>query len=695
MTSQAPADTLASRTSRIRGAGALLVAALALGIAASPEWTDGLREAWFDRYQRLYPRVVDTLPATIVEIDARSLDAIGRWPWPRSTLADLVVRIAEHEPAAVGLDILMPEPDARDRSPASGPVAQVVPDTAAGNDELLARALQTVPTVLAIAGMPEATGVTVRASPVSVQGSTDPSTLPLLRFGGALGSLDRLSNAAAGWGLVSVESEGGVIRRVPLVADVGGTIVGAFAVEMLRVGTRGRALRLLTDDGGVRGVMLGRSTFATEHDGRVRIHFSRRIADRFVSASDVLHGRIESRQFRGQLVIIAATGLGLGDYHATPVGERMPGAEIHAQLIESLHGNSLLFRPAWAPLAEGAVVALFGLLLVWATPAWKTRNAAALAFACIVTPLLAGYLAFVTSRMLFNASSPAVALALIFTLLMAMTLAEANRHRHALERVVQRQREHAARVAGELDAARAIQLAMLPRAELLAGDARVDIAATMLPAREVGGDLYDFFRLDDRRLFLLVGDVAGKGLPASLFMAVTKALYKSTTLRGAAPDIGALMCAANAEISRDNPQMLFVSAFAAVLDLAKGELAYCNAGHDNPIRITPSGGALVSVDDGDGPPLCVVDDYAYRGATFALSPGEALCIVSDGVPEARDAGGVMFGSARLAALLREVSQGNPSARAIVDGICAGVARFTAGAPAYDDMTVLVVRWRGP
>lgn len=660
-----------------------------------PRGIDGLREAWFDGYQRLNPRTVDALPATIVEVDARSLAAIGRWPWPRSTLAELVERVGAHGPAALGVDILMPEPDSRaaNAMPRDSQSREPVV-TSPGNDERLARALAKFPSVLAVAGMPEYTGVTVRAAPIAVQGGSDPTALPMLRFGGALGSVETLSNAASGWGLVSVEADGGVVRRVPLIADVGGTMVGAFAIEMFRVAARERALRLVADDTGVQGIVLGRSLITTERDGHVRVHFSNRLGERFVSAADVLQQRADPARFRDKLVIIAATGLGLGDYHATPVGERMPGAEVHAQLIESLYGNTLLRRPAWAALAECAVVVLLGALLIWATPLWKPRNAAALALGCIVVTMLAGYVAFSTHRLLFDAATPAIALGVVFTALLAMTLAEANRHRRSLERVVHRQREHAARLAGELDAARSIQLAMLPRADLLAGDPRVDIAVSMLPAREVGGDLYDFFLLDDRRLFFLVGDVAGKGLAASLFMAVTKALYKSATLRTDDPDMGALMCAANVEISRDNPQMLFVSAFAAVLDLASGDVAYCNAGHDNPLRIAPAGADLVAVAEGDGPPLCVVDGYAYRGATFTLSPGEALCIVSDGIPEARDAQGAMFGSARLAALLRDLPEGERTARAIVDAICAGVAAFTAGAAPYDDMTVLAVRWRG-
>jgi serine phosphatase RsbU (regulator of sigma subunit) len=702
LTPDAAPQAPAPRTVRIRLAGSALVAALALLIAWAPSWTGPLREAWFDGYQRMAPRVVGAMPATIVEIDAKSLAALGRWPWPRSTLAELVARVAAMQPAVVGIDIFMPEPDPLSperllRDAGARPPARAAELAALStHDALLARALAATPSVLAVAGMPEPTGMPLRAPPFVVQnpaGATPVAELDVERFGGALVSIDEINAAASGWGLISADPAGGVIRRIPMVADVGGTLIGALAIEMFRVARGTPALRLVASGSTIRGVAIGNAFVATEADGHARVYFSRRHADRFVSAVDVLQGRTDPAQLAQQFVLIAVTGIGLGDYFATPVGERMPGSEIHAQLIENLSEGTLLHRPAWMPFAEAAGFAVLGALLVWATPLWKPRNAAGIALACLLLAVAAGYTAFRLDRLLIDAATPAVGLALTFGTMLVLTLAEATRHRHALERVVQHQREHAARVAGELDAARRIQMAMLPRAETLAGEPRVDLAATMLPAREVGGDLYDFFMLDVRRLFFLVGDVAGKGLSASIFMAVSKALYKSTTLRTAAPDMGALMTAANAEVSRDNPQMLFVTVFAGLLDLDTGELAYCNAGHENPCRIHPADAAVGRIVDGDGPPLCVVDEFAYRGAKLTLRPGEALCLVSDGVTEAHDPAGELFGHERLERLLLALRGSERSARAIVDGVCAGVATFVAGAEASDDLTVLVLRWR--
>jgi serine phosphatase RsbU (regulator of sigma subunit) len=216
-----------------------------------------------------------------------------------------------------------------------------------------------------------------------------------------------------------------------------------------------------------------------------------------------------------------------------------------------------------------------------------------------------------------------------------------------------------------------------------------------MPAREVGGDLYDFFLLDDRRLFFMVGDVAGKGLSASIFMAVSKALYKSAMLRAPRADIGDIMTTANAEVSRDNREMLFVTAFAAILDLHSGELSYCNAGHDNPFRLHPPPAGLSRIEDGDGPPLCAVSDFDYRGARCQLAPGEMLCLMTDGVTEAQTPAGQLYGNERLQRLLQDLQHRGVDARTLVEAVQADVAAFAAGGEPADDLTILALRWNGP
>jgi serine phosphatase RsbU (regulator of sigma subunit) len=358
-------------------------------------------------------------------------------------------------------------------------------------------------------------------------------------------------------------------------------------------------------------------------------------------------------------------------------------------LLENMNERAFLVRPRWAPYVESAALLLVGALLIWLTPRWPVRYMTIVALACVAALIALAYAMFRMDRLLLDAATPALGLWLLFATLLALQLADTTRHRKALQQVLQREREESARVAGELQAARRIQLDTLPRADRVR-DPRIELAASMEPAQEVGGDLYDFFPLDENRLFFMLGDVSGKGLSASIFMAVSKALCKSTMLRASDADLGALLSQANVEVERDNPGALFVTVFAGVLDMRSGALEYCNAGQENPWRVKADGGGVSRLTEGGAPPLCVVDDFVYRAASTQLQPGDLLCIVSDGVTEANNRTGELYGTARVDRLLANVD----SAPAAVDAIGRDVRKFADGAEPADDMTVLGVRWRG-
>ena len=203
------------------------------------------------------------------------------------------------------------------------------------------------------------------------------------------------------------------------------------------------------------------------------------------------------------------------------------------------------------------------------------------------------------------------------------------------------------------------------------GETRFDLYAMLEPAREVGGDLYDFFLLDADHLFFMIGDVSGKGLPGSLFMAISKALYKSTALRRHG-QVAVMMREADAEISRDNTEGLFVTVLAGILDARTGALEYCSAGHEPPLLLPRGARALQRLDEGGGPPLCAVDGFPYEPATRRLEPGDTLCLITDGVTEAAGPDGQLYGRERLDALLgsprrraasaAEVGRGDPPRR---------------------------------
>jgi adenylate cyclase len=690
---------------RIGLVGIALSVAFAALTWLQPAWADRLQSASFDAYQSLAPRQVSVLPVTVVEIDQKSLAGIGQWPWPRTQLARLVNTLKRADAAAIGLNVLMPEADAL--SPERLLSDSTVQDRSVvaalrsllSYDAVLASALASAPTVLAFVGTADASWTPLRAAPITVQAKRtggDAAELAVVHHAGALTSIDELNSQASGWGLISVDTTRGIVRRIPLVASVQGTLVPTLAVEMLRVAYRAPVIRLTTTTGGsLTALSVGPTRVPTERDGAVRVYYSKHRADRFVSAIDVLEDRVDPSLLRKQLVLIGPTAFGLQELQDTPIGERMSGSEIQAQLLENLLDGTLLHRPRWAPAAEALLVLVGGLLLVWAMRRLHPLSAALLMLVLVALSIVGAFVLFRVERVLLDTATPSLYLLLTFGVLLVLSLAEATRQRRSLESVVQGQRERTARIAGELEAAQRIQTASLPRPDLLREDGRADLYAALTPAREVGGDLYDYFMLDDDRLFLLIGDVAGKGLTASIFMAVSKALYKGLMIRTPGADIGDIMTAANAEVSRDNVEMLFVTVFAAILDLRSGELAYCNAGHENPYLLRPGSAHPEPIADGDGPPLCAMTEFQYRSARRSLVPGEWLCLMTDGVTEAQNAAGVLYGHVRAERVIVELFGRDANARELVTGLQADVLAFEDGAEANDDLTLIALRWNGP
>jgi sigma-B regulation protein RsbU (phosphoserine phosphatase) len=216
----------------------------------------------------------------------------------------------------------------------------------------------------------------------------------------------------------------------------------------------------------------------------------------------------------------------------------------------------------------------------------------------------------------------------------------------------------------------------------------IEMAATLIPARAVGGDLYDFLVVDDM-LWFVIADAAGKGVSAALFMAVTRTLFRAVAHDTAT--VSSVVSRMNSELARDNERQFFVTTLVGRLDLKSGGLSFCNAGHPPALRAgtgeTPQPMSAIG-----GMALGIVEDLRYVEGNARLAPGDVLVLYTDGVTEAINAGGELFSDARLMKVVADNSL--TPAGDIVSAIVAAVNGFAAGAPQEDDITVLAIRYAG-
>lgn len=296
-----------------------------------------------------------------------------------------------------------------------------------------------------------------------------------------------------------------------------------------------------------------------------------------------------------------------------------------------------------------------------------------------------------TSKMLYDASLFFVLpRALILLGLSSICTSMAKRTRNLLDRQI-KDSEERQRISTELDVATHIQADMLPRIFPAFSDRpEFDIYASMNPAKEVGGDFYDFFMVDDTHLAIVVADVSGKGVPAALFMVIGKTLIKDHTKPNA--DLGAVFSEVNDLLCESNSEGLFITAFEGVLDLVTGAFTFVNAGHEMPF-IARAGGVYESYKLRPGFVLAGMEHMKYQSGQITLSPGDKIFQYTDGVTEATNEAMELYGMERLTDVLQKNAGCRPAD--LLPAVKADIDAFVGEAPQFDDITMLCVEYRKP
>ena len=663
---------------------AMALIAVLVSLAAG----ERMQRAVFDSWQSLRPRDLSATDVRVVLVDNQSVEILGPWPWPRYYLARLTEQLAERGARVIAFDILLSEHDRvtpetfvslyPEMSPgAADEIRGLVP-----MDQAFGTVIGSAPVVLGHAGVDEAPE---QQPPIADSPITGRPPAGLDGWPAELAAIPELAEVALGAGLLNVRPDSdGVVRSMPLVMRAGGKVRPSFSMETSRLASNAEAIAVTPGE-----VRLGKRAIPIDGSGRMRLHFGTFPPERIISVEDVLgnSGRLRPDTFAGKPVLIGVTADGTSDIAATPLAAEDFGPLIQAQAVDAILTGGWLERPAWAGPAEWLAAALLALLAL-GNALFGRANRILLAALFVAVPA-ASWLAFAGWRLLLDPARPLLvgggAVAGVAIGLFALARTERERLREALvqEQVL------AAETEGELQAARAIQLGMVPpRERLRAIDRRVDLDAILEPAKSVGGDYYDAMKIGGDQLGFAVADVTGKGVPAALFMALSKGLT-SAALARMEVDPASMAAAVNAELLKDNREAMSVTMILGVLDLKTGKVRLACAGHEDPL-VMDGEGRLERVRLDGGPPFCVVN-FPYPLEEMTLEPGETLVLVTDGVTEAQDASGALFGRDRILAGSDPRPRG---ATAICESIRDEVRVFEEGTEATDDLTVMAIRFLG-
>ena len=411
---------------------ARLLCLLLIGFAAAricdPVPVEEIRVRTFDIFQRIDPRKKTARPVTIVDIDDKSLEKLGQWPWPRTRIADLVTELTRLGAVVIAFDAVFSEPDRLNPAVAADTFRNLDEETRAklralpSNDQVFADAIRASRVVLGEFGCRRKSMRSTRrcrSTGLAMLGE-EPQRF-MFEFPGLLRNVPVLEHAAAGRGLFTIKPErDGIVRRVPMIMQAQGQTMPSLTFEMLRVATGSGTILIKAEKAGIKSLGLKGFQIPTDHNGQLWVHYARNDASIYVPAVNVLEKNVAPDMIAGKLVLIGTSAVGLNDIKTTPVSRAMPGVEIHAQVLESTLTGAVISQPIYGIAVEFAAALLFGLLVIAFAPMFGPITLVALGAAFASVLVGTSWFFYTQHRLLIDFTYPlmsttAIYLTLIFS----------------------------------------------------------------------------------------------------------------------------------------------------------------------------------------------------------------------------------------------------------------------------------------
>ena len=414
------------------GYARLACLALLIGFAAlrvlDPAPVEELRVRTFDGYQRLDPRKKTARPVTIVDIDDKSLEKLGQWPWPRTRIADLVTELTRLGAVVIAFDVVFSEPDRlnpdavadtlRNLDEATRERLRTLPS----NDQVFADAIRASRVVLGESGSAQELAALDKTLPVTGLAMLGEEPQPFMfDFPGLLRNMPVLEHAAAGRGLFTINPErDGIVRRVPMIMLAQGQTMPSLTFEMLRVATGSGTILIKAEKAGIKSLAVKGFALPTDGNGQLWIHYARQDPSLYVPVINVLEKTVAPEKIAGKLVLIGTSAVGLNDIKTTPVSQDMPGVEIHAQVLESALTGEVISQPTYGIGIEFGTALLFGLLVIAFAPLFGPITLVALGAAFATGLIGTSWYFYSQHRLLIDFTYPlmsttAIYLTLIFS----------------------------------------------------------------------------------------------------------------------------------------------------------------------------------------------------------------------------------------------------------------------------------------
>ena len=578
----------------------------------------------YDFYQKVFNRG-EVKNITIVDIDEKSIAEIGQFPWRRDVYSKILNNLNPHKPLAIAFDIVFSEEDKQNpksllsqlQKDSNQSIDIEVPNT----NQIFVDSLTQSKVILPILGEPNDSFIENNSKPklrVLAKGN-DPRGY-IYKFKNKITSLEEINAAASGIGSISlIPSIDGIIRRIPVLYNIDNLIWPSIALETVRVATKQKNLLVKTSDYGIELIKTRKNIIPSNQNGVINIKFRDFDKKNYISAVDVINDDFDKKRIENHIILIGSSAQALFDIVKTANGQVVPGVQIHAHIIDNILNNENIIKNFYTQISENIIFILLIIFLVFIPMKIKPKFSIIFFIGTIIAINLISIIIyqfnFYLDSLFSSISGTIIFMAsLYFRYLDENLIAIENDKKQS---ILKKERE----IAGE------VQKKLFPKNKKI----EEFIFAKNTPAKDVSGDYYDYYQVNDNEIYFILGDVTGKGIKAGILMANAAAVFRSLAKMNSSVSKTALYI--NNQVKDSSYQSMFITAILGRLNIEKKEMEFINMGHE-PMMVLDESFNFEYVKSTLPPSglMAVKDESFFKTTTMDIS-GKTILIYTDGVTE--------------------------------------------------------------
>ena len=578
----------------------------------------------YDFYQKVFNRG-EVQNVTIVDIDEKSIAKIGQFPWRRDIYSKILNNLNQFNPSAIAFDIVFSEEDKQNPQDLLLKLQkesdQVISANVLNTNKIFIESISKSKVILPVLGEPNDNFVENNSKPkLKIITKGENAKNFLYSYKNKIISLEEINNAASGIGAISlIPNIDGIIRNIPLLYNIDNQIWPSLALEAIRIATNQKNLLVQSDKSGISVIKTRKDVFPGDQNGIINIKYNKFDKENYISAIDVINNDFDQKRIENKIILIGSSAQALFDIVKISNGKTVPGVEIHAHIIDNILNKENIVKNIYTQLSENIIFLLIVIFLIIIPTKTKPKFSIIFFIGSIFVINLSSIIVYqfnfyLDSLFTSLAGSIMFMTSLYFRYLEENSIAIENEKKQS---ILKKERE----IAGE------VQKKLFPNNKKI----EKYIFAQNTPAKDVSGDYYDYYQVNDNEIYFILGDVTGKGIKAGILMANAAAVFRSLAKMNSSIAKTALYI--NNQVKDSSYQAMFITAILGRINLEKKEMEFINMGHE-PMMVLDEKFNFEYIKSTLPPMgLMPIKDESFFKTTLMNISNKTILIYTDGVTE--------------------------------------------------------------